>query len=216
MRLAFLLYLEYIGNPTGSSKWKSRKTNTYNYPISRVGWGWRWEWTWGRGRGPIPHWSHPRYLWGKTFFVQFVQLSFPLFVVLNLTLKSILGVPYWKYSAKWHFELIENTAASFKEMLAWKADGRQTSSEVKPGRAGLVLGWGDHLQTEAWCCAGLIVNRFFSHYHSFSLVLKHKGCTYEMLYYFRYALGVCPEPVEVADLLKFSLALFSHWNFKWD
>ena len=37
--------------------------------------------------------------------------------------------------------LIENTAASVKGMLAKNSDGRQTSPEVKPRRAALVLRW---------------------------------------------------------------------------
>ena len=41
-------------------------------------------------------------------------------------------------NSKSTFELIENTAASFKGSLTKNSDGRQTSSEVKPGRASLV------------------------------------------------------------------------------
>ena len=36
-----------------------------------------------------------------------------------------------------------------RRILDDKKDGRQTSSEVKPGRAGLVLGWVTSLQREA-------------------------------------------------------------------
>ena len=40
-----------------------------------------------------------------------------------------------------------------------------SSSDVKPGRAGLVLGWVTTFKQK---------RSFFSHYHSFSLVLKHR------------------------------------------
>ena len=44
------------------------------------------------------------------------------------------------------FTIIESTEVKFeviqkKGILAKNSDGRQTSSEVKPGRVGLVLGW---------------------------------------------------------------------------
>ena len=52
------------------------------------------------------------------------------------------------------------------------------SSEVKPGRSGLVIAWVTQFKQKP-CCAGLIiffilVGSFSSHYHSFSLVLKHR------------------------------------------
>ena len=60
-----------------------------------------------------------------------------------------------------------------RRILAKNNDRRQTSSEVKSGLAGLVLGWMPSR------CTDLIIfyilsKSFFSHYHSFSLVLKHR------------------------------------------
>ena len=56
---------------------------------------------------------------------------------------------------KWHFELIENTAASLKGILAKNSNGRQISSEDKPRQVGLVLGWVTTFKQKP-CCAGLI------------------------------------------------------------
>ena len=51
---------------------------------------------------------------------------------------------------------MENTAASFKGILAKNSDWRQTSSEVLPGRAGLVLGWLTTFRQKP-CCAGFFL-----------------------------------------------------------
>ena len=60
---------------------------------------------------------------------------------------------------------------------------RQTSSEVKPSRAGLVLGWLTTFKQKPLCpfCYFLYCksNFFFSHYHSFSVVLKHSAVVYK-------------------------------------
>ena len=78
-------------------------------------------------------------------------------------------------NSKWTFELIENSALRFKGILAKNSDGRQTSSEFKPGWVGLVTWMVDHLQRdEKLCCAFSSGSNYFSHYHSFSLVLKHR------------------------------------------
>ena len=52
--------------------------------------------------------------------------------------------------------IINSTEVKFKVIekkgiLAKSSDGRQTSSEVKPGRAGLVLGWVTTFQQKLLC-----------------------------------------------------------------
>ena len=44
-------------------------------------------------------------------------------------------------SSRWNFELMENTTASFKGIVAKNSEVRQTSSDVNPDRAELVPGW---------------------------------------------------------------------------
>ena len=67
----------------------------------------------------------------------------------------LLPVKLTIINSKCNFELLENTGESFKGILAKNNDGRQTSSEVKPGRAGLVLGWVTTFKQKL-CCAGVI------------------------------------------------------------
>ena len=70
--------------------------------------------------------------------------------------------------------LLQDTAAILKGILAKNNGGRQTSSEVKLGRVGLVLGWVPPSNRSRVVLQVLFSKSiFFSHYHSFSLVLKH-------------------------------------------
>ena len=73
---------------------------------------------------------------------------------------------------KRHFELIENTAASFEGILAQNSDGRQTSSEVN-SRSGGVSTWkADHLQTEAVVLIFILSQIFFQPLPSFFASVK--------------------------------------------
>ena len=95
--------------------------------------------------------------------------------------------------------------------------GDKPALNVKPDRAGQVSTcMGDHLQTEAVVLIFILSQIFFSHYHSFSLVLHvldiGKACILKMLYNLIYALAVnvdqvSPGPVEVGDFL-FWLVIF--------